>query len=147
MFGNMKTTSKYLVYTNPLKTTLLLVKKRTLIVGNFSGHFHDVGYRNINEAGKTMEDFISANSVELPYEKEDPPTYFHYIGSTTNPDLTLASPDIAALASRNIIDDPGCGHRMIITTVNFKLHLEHLITTLIMFGISKKLNSINIENN
>jgi hypothetical protein len=32
----------------------------------------------------------------------------------------LASPDIDALASRNITDDPGCGHRMIITTVNFK---------------------------
>jgi len=32
----------------------------------------------------------------------------------------LASPDIAALASRNMIGDLGCGHRMIITTVNFK---------------------------
>jgi hypothetical protein len=67
-----------------------------------------------------MEDFISANNVELLYGKEDPPTYLHYNGSTTNPNLTLASPDIASLASRNIIDDPGCGHRMIITTVNFK---------------------------
>jgi hypothetical protein len=66
-----------------------------------------------------MEDFISANNVELLYEKKDPPTYLHYNGFTTNPDLTLASPDIAALASRNITDDPGCGHRMI-TTVNFK---------------------------
>jgi hypothetical protein len=116
----MKTTSKYLVYTVPLKTTLLLVTKRTLIVGDFNAHFHDVGYRNINEAGKMMEDFISANNVELLYEKEDPSTYLHYNGSTINPDLTLASPHIAALALRNIIDDPGCGHRMIITTVNFK---------------------------
>jgi hypothetical protein len=97
--------------------SLLEVSKQTLIVGDFNAHVHDVGYRNINEAGKMMEDFILANHVELLYEKEDPPTYLHY---TTNPDLTLASPDIAALASRNIIDDPGCGHRMIITTVNFK---------------------------
>jgi hypothetical protein len=67
-----------------------------------------------------MEDFILANNVELLYEKVDPPTYLHYNGSTTNPDLTLAYSDIAALASRNITDDPGCGHRMIITTVNFK---------------------------
>jgi hypothetical protein len=61
-----------------------------------------------------MEDFISANNVELLYEKEDPPTYLHYNGSTTSPNLMLASPDIAALASRNIIDAPGCGHKMII---------------------------------
>jgi hypothetical protein len=67
-----------------------------------------------------MEDFISANNVELLYEKEDPPTYLRYNGSITNPDLTLASPDIAALVLRNTADDPGCGHRMIITTVNFK---------------------------
>jgi hypothetical protein len=67
-----------------------------------------------------MEDFISANNIELLYEKEDPPTYLHYNGSTTNTDLTLAFPDIATPASRNIIDDPGCGHRMITTTVNFK---------------------------
>jgi hypothetical protein len=57
----------------------------------------------------TMEDFISANNVELLYEKEDPPTYLHYNGSTKKPDPTLASPDIAALALRNITDDPGCG--------------------------------------
>jgi hypothetical protein len=99
--------------------SLLDVTKRTLVVGNFNAHFHDVGYKNINEAGKTMDNFISANTVELLYEKEDPTTYLHYSGSTTSPDLTLAS-DIAALASRNIIHDPGCGHRMIITTVNFK---------------------------
>jgi hypothetical protein len=98
--------------------SLLDVTKRTL-VRDFNAHLHDVRYKNINEAGK-MEDFISANNVELLYEKDDPPTYLHYNGSTTNPDLTLASPDIAALASRNIIDDPGCRHRMIITTVNFK---------------------------
>jgi hypothetical protein len=51
--------------------SLLHVTKRTL-VGDFNAHFHDVGYKNINEAGKMMEDFISANNVELLYEKEDP---------------------------------------------------------------------------
>jgi hypothetical protein len=47
-----------------------------------------------------MEDFISANNFELLY---DPPTYLHYNGSTTNPYLTLASPDTAPLASRKIM--------------------------------------------
>jgi hypothetical protein len=31
----------------------------------------------------------------------------------------LASSDIAELVSRKIVDDPGCGYRMIITTVSF----------------------------
>jgi hypothetical protein len=88
--------------------SLLDVSKRTLVVGDFNANFHDVGYKNINEAGKTMEDFILANNVEVLCEKEDPPTYLHYNGSTTNQDLSMASPDIAALSLRNIIDDPGC---------------------------------------
>jgi hypothetical protein len=32
--------------------SLLDVSKRTLFVGDFIAHFHDVGYKNINEAGK-----------------------------------------------------------------------------------------------
>jgi hypothetical protein len=39
---------------NPLQNnpalSLLDVTKRTLIVGDFNAHFHDVGYKNINEA-------------------------------------------------------------------------------------------------
>jgi hypothetical protein len=62
---------------NNLVLSLLDVTKRTLIVGNFNAHFHDVGYKNINEAGKMIEDFISANNDELLYEKGDPPTYLH----------------------------------------------------------------------
>jgi hypothetical protein len=123
MFGKMKTTTSIWYIQPPQNNpalSLLDVTKRTLVVGDFNAHFHEVGYKNINEEGKTMEDFILANNVELLYEKKDTPTYLHYNGSTTNPDLTLASPDTAALASRNIINDPGCGHRMIITTVNFR---------------------------
>jgi hypothetical protein len=37
---------------------------------------------------------------------------------STNPDLTLASTNIADMATRNILDGPGCGHRMI--TLNFR---------------------------
>jgi hypothetical protein len=110
MFGKMKTMSKHMVYTPPSKppcSELLDVSKRILAVGDLNAHFYDVGYKNINEAGKMMEDFISANNVELLYEMEDLPTYLHYNGSITNRDLTLASPDIAALVLRNIIDDTG----------------------------------------
>jgi hypothetical protein len=31
---------------------LLDVTKQTIVVGDFNAHFHDVGYKNINEAWK-----------------------------------------------------------------------------------------------
>lgn len=67
-----------------------------------------------------MENFVSANNIELLYKIDNTPPYIHYNGSTTNPDLTLASIDISEVASRKIIDEPGSGHRMIRTAVNFK---------------------------
>ncbi|GFY34760.1 hypothetical protein TNCV_844591 [Trichonephila clavipes] len=46
-------------------------------------------------------------------------TYLHYNGNGTNPDLTLASADIADDVEREVICDPGSGHRMIITGIGF----------------------------
>lgn len=51
-----------------------------------------------------MEDFISANNVELLYVNEDPLLYLLYGESNTNLDLTLASIDITELALRKMID-------------------------------------------
>jgi hypothetical protein len=68
---------------------------------------------------KTTEDFISTSNTELFYKMKDIPTYLHYSGSTANPHLTSASVDITELTARNITDDPGCGHRVIIKTINF----------------------------
>jgi hypothetical protein len=33
----------------------------------------------------------------------------------------LASPDVPECATRKVIEDTGCGHRMIITTINFRI--------------------------
>ncbi|GFU67164.1 hypothetical protein TNCV_1183541 [Trichonephila clavipes] len=57
--------------------------------------------------------------MELLYNDSDIPTYLHYNGNGTNPDLTLASADIADDVEREVICDPGSGHRMIITGIGF----------------------------
>ncbi|GFX23477.1 uncharacterized protein TNCV_3769531 [Trichonephila clavipes] len=66
-----------------------------------------------------MEDLLIADQMELLYNDSDIPTYLHYNGNGTNPDLTLASADIADDVEREVIYDPGSGHRMIITGIGF----------------------------
>jgi hypothetical protein len=45
--------------------SLLGVSKQTLVVGDFNTHFHDVGYKNINEAGKRWK--ILSRQIMLNY--------------------------------------------------------------------------------
>ncbi|GFU45968.1 probable RNA-directed DNA polymerase from transposon BS [Trichonephila clavipes] len=66
-----------------------------------------------------MEDLLIADQMELLYDDSDIPTYLHYNGNSTNPDLTLVSADIADDVEREVICDPGSGHRMIITGIGF----------------------------
>ncbi|GFV31704.1 putative RNA-directed DNA polymerase from transposon X-element [Trichonephila clavipes] len=54
-----------------------------------------------------MEDLLIADQMELLYNDSDIPTYLHYNGNGTNPDLTLASADIADDVEREVIYDPG----------------------------------------
>ena len=99
---------------------ILEATSRCLVVGDFNAHFEDVGYKDINGAGKQIKDYLSSNNLMLVYNPDDPPSYIHYNGTSTNPDLTLASPDIIHKTSRTIEEDPGSGHRVIITTVEVK---------------------------
>ncbi|GFW48015.1 uncharacterized protein LOC103523941 [Trichonephila clavipes] len=66
-----------------------------------------------------MEYLLIADQMELLYDDSDIPTYLHYNGNGTNPDLTLVSVDIADDVEREVICDPGSGHRMIITGIGF----------------------------
>ncbi|GFX49464.1 uncharacterized protein LOC103523941 [Trichonephila clavipes] len=66
-----------------------------------------------------MEDLLIADQMELLYNDSDIPTYLHYNGNGTNPNLTLTSADIADDIEREVICDPGSGHRMIITGIGF----------------------------
>lgn len=99
---------------------IINISSKTLIIGDFNAHFQLVGYEDINGAGKAVEEFISSNVIELIYSATDIPSYLHYNGRTTNPDLTLASTDIASDITRKIVIDPGSGHRMIISNIQIQ---------------------------
>jgi hypothetical protein len=49
------------IYNSPQNNpalTFIDVSRQTIVVGDFNAHFHDVRYKNVNEAGKAMEDLI-----------------------------------------------------------------------------------------
>ncbi|GFQ77842.1 hypothetical protein TNCT_43801 [Trichonephila clavata] len=75
-----------------------------------------------------MEDLLNCDKLKLLHEF-DIPTYLHYNDTGTNSDLTFASEDISDVVEREVIYDPGSGHRMIVTTFNFntKKSLENSV--------------------
>ncbi|GFX91507.1 probable RNA-directed DNA polymerase from transposon BS [Trichonephila clavipes] len=102
-----------------LDFSLLTFTSKTILCGDFNAHSKRWNYSDQNSAGKVMEDLLIADQMELLYNDSDIPTYLHYNGNGTNPDLTLASADIADNVEREVIYDPGSGHRMIITGIGF----------------------------
>jgi hypothetical protein len=49
------------------------------------------------------------------------------------------------LLQEKFIGDPGCGHRVVITTITLNLNPQHSVTYCIMLGISDGPNDISIE--
>ena len=96
---------------------VLELSSKTVVVGDFNAHMKEVGYSDDNATGKAIKDYIDSNNIVLIYNSNDTPSYLHYNGSTTNPDLTLVSPDISIQTTRSILDDSGTGHRMIINSI------------------------------
>ncbi|GFV38803.1 hypothetical protein TNCV_1004451 [Trichonephila clavipes] len=82
-----------------LDFSLLTFTSKTILCGDFNAHSKRWNCSDLNSA--------------------DIPTYLHYNGNGTNPDLTLAYADIADDVEREVIYDPGSGHRMIITGIGF----------------------------
>ncbi|GFW09549.1 probable RNA-directed DNA polymerase from transposon X-element [Trichonephila clavipes] len=102
-----------------LDFSLLTFTSKTILCGDFNAHSKRWNYSDLNSAGKVMEDLLIADQMKLLYNDSDIPTYLHYNGNGTNPDLTLASADIADDVEREVIYDPGSGNRMIITGIGF----------------------------
>ncbi|GFT48728.1 probable RNA-directed DNA polymerase from transposon BS [Trichonephila clavipes] len=102
-----------------LDFSLLTFTSKTILCGDFNAHSKRWNYSDLNSAGKVIEDLLIADQMELLYNDSDIPTYLHYNGNGTNPDLTLASADIADDVEREVICDPGSGHCMIITGIGF----------------------------
>ncbi|GFT55166.1 hypothetical protein TNCV_1433491 [Trichonephila clavipes] len=113
-----------------LDFSLLTFTSKTILCGDFNAHSKRWNYSDLNSAGKVMEDLLIADQMELLYDDSDIPTYLHYNGNGTNPDLTLASADIADDVEREVICDPGSGHRMIITGIGFDTTLQQLAVRL-----------------
>ena len=110
----------YAIY-NPLNYkpdfTSLHVTSKTVMIGDFKAHSPKWGYMDTNAAGKEMEDLLNTSILELIYNDTDPPTYLHFNGAQTTPDLLLISSDISANTKRIILDDPGSGHKPAIAKI------------------------------
>lgn len=63
-------------------------------MGDLNGHSPRWGYTNNNKVGKIIEDFIDSNTMEILYRDEDPKTFIHYSGQSSNPDIAIVSSDI-----------------------------------------------------
>jgi len=90
------------------------------------------GCKDTNATGKEMEDLLNTSILELIYDDTDPPTYLHFNGAQTTPDILLVSSDISANTKRIILDDPGSGHKPVtakITLTRQQRVLDPYITT------------------
>jgi hypothetical protein len=104
----------YGIYSPPKNQNLSLnnleISPRTIVVGDFNAASPSWGYNYISEAGKVVEDLLNTNNTELLYNSTDIPTFLHYTGATTNPDLAVITSNLVHQTSREVIEDPGCGH-------------------------------------
>jgi ribonuclease HI len=111
----------YSVYSPPMNRpefNYFNFSNKTIIIGDFNAHFRTVGYADVNHAGKAVEDIIHTTNMELIFKDNDTPSYLHYNGTTSNPDLLLVSSDITQRTTKSMIEDPGTGHRMMIVEVD-----------------------------
>jgi hypothetical protein len=84
-------------------------------VGDFNAASPNWDYTYKNAPGKAAEEFLGANTVELLYNPKDPPTYLHYNGHATNPDLSIVSMNLANLSTCIVAEDMDSDHRAVIT--------------------------------
>jgi hypothetical protein len=94
------------------------IQQNTIIIGDFNAASPKWGYNYYNEAGKIVEEYLNSNNVELVYKRTDTPTFLHYSGSTTNPDLALVSADLKDSTDKEVIEDPRSGHRPVTLNIN-----------------------------
>jgi len=106
----------YAIYNPPNNKpdfTSLHVTSKTVMIGDFNAH----SPKDTSAAGKEMEDLLITSILELIYNDTDPPTYLHFNGAQTTPELLLVSSDISANTKRIILDDPGWGHKPVIAKI------------------------------
>ncbi|GIX97895.1 uncharacterized protein CEXT_389351 [Caerostris extrusa] len=65
----------------------LSIDNKTIVIGDMNAHSTRWGYGDMNAAGKEIEDLLNSSLLDLIYDTSDPPTYIHYNGSGSTPDL------------------------------------------------------------
>ena len=124
----------------------LEINSKTIIIGDFNAHFHTVGYKDTNSAGEEVKELLATSNMELIYNEDDPPTYIHYNGTGTNPDLTIATADLSWNIKRKLIGDPGSGHRMIISSLPIRTRPNRVHKRTKFSWNLKKANWNNFQN-
>ena len=121
---------------NNLNLDLLNISTSTIIMGDFNAASPNWGYNYYNSQGRTLEDFLSSNEMELVYDPNDPKTFIHHTGNCTNPDLTLVSTNLYEHCKRSIIEDLGCQHRAVMLTLT-QNHQTQKTTSKITWNFKK----------
>lgn len=101
---------------------LINVNRKTIVIGDFNAHSQKWGYKDRNLAGDAVEDFLGSNNLELVFDKQDKPTFLHYSGVSSNPDLLMVSTDIIDTTHRTVIEDSGSGHRMVMANIDLTMY-------------------------
>ena len=112
--------SIYAVYnppTNKPNIDFINVHRKTIIIGDFNAPSKHWGFNVITPPGQLVENFLNSTQMELFYRPTYPPTFLHYSGKGTNPDLLLVSSDISDTTTQKVIEDPGSGHRIVIASI------------------------------
>ncbi|GFS92692.1 uncharacterized protein LOC103523915 [Nephila pilipes] len=82
---------------NPERSSADATLKSPLILGDFNAASRNWGYKNRNQMGQTVEDFIDNNAMFFMYDHEDLNTFIHYSESSTNPNLTMWIPSYVGI--------------------------------------------------
>jgi len=76
----------YGIYSPPGNKNLcpdtLDITSATVLIGDFNATSPCWGYNYYNHAGRTVEEFLNSQKLELLYNPEDKKTFLYYSGST-----------------------------------------------------------------
>ena len=98
-----------------------VIFKKTIVAGDFNAHLPFLGYSSYNMRGHNIEDLTNSTNLCLMQNSESKPTFFHRRHLTTSkPDLTLLSSDIADSATVTVLDGIGSDHQPILTNISRK---------------------------
>ena len=113
----------YNLYSPPDKPielhNLILSEENWIVVGDFNSHSPSWGYKDLDNKGEEVENWIISNQLILLNKPDDPPTFYSRTWrSTTRPDLAIATEDIHKISERLVCPQlGGSDHRPVTITL------------------------------